>query len=176
MKLDEVKLTLENERAFYDAYLACKNKQGSSIGPQRRSLINNFAQEVCGHSLNMMQQLELEMYFNERYELCPYGLRSQAEIGTRETVKQIKEVINEVDALVKPKEVKNMKAIETKVFVYGTDAATLSDDDLFGRIAGIEAEIRNLEAIENKPEKLKAKIDSMKADIAGLVKLVDERK
>lgn len=70
----------------------------------------------------------------------------------------------------------NMAAnIEVKTFVKGTDAANLSDDQIFSVILSIEQEIEGLEKIQNKPETLKDKIKAMMIDVDALVKYVDNR-
>lgn len=65
--------------------------------------------------------------------------------------------------------------IEVKTFVKGTDAANMSDDQIFSVILSIEQEIVALEKIQNKPETLKNKIKAMFIDIDALVKYVDSR-
>lgn len=66
-------------------------------------------------------------------------------------------------------------AVETITFVYGTDVKNVSDDTIFGHIANLEGQIKSLEAIETKPKALIAKIAGLKADIAALVKISDDR-
>lgn len=68
-----------------------------------------------------------------------------------------------------------MKTIETKTFIAGQDASKMSDTQIFRQIASLEADIVKLEAIKAKPKKLLAVIDQANADIAALVKYVDER-
>jgi len=70
----------------------------------------------------------------------------------------------------------NNVAIETRTYVYGQLTSDVSDDEIFDAIADVEADIAKLEKISNQPEKLVAKIEGMKADIAALVKHVDGRK
>lgn len=66
-------------------------------------------------------------------------------------------------------------AVETITFVYGTDAKDVTEDNIFTHIANLEGQIKNLEAIETKPKALVAKIESLRADIAALVKISDDR-
>lgn len=65
--------------------------------------------------------------------------------------------------------------IETKVFIQGVDATQVTDSQIFSSIARIEQEIEALEKIQNKPETLKAKINSMWADVKALAEYVDTR-
>lgn len=65
--------------------------------------------------------------------------------------------------------------IESKLFVNGDDTAKMTDAHIIGIIAETEGHIRNLEAIENKGAKIKAKIEELKTGVAALNKLIDER-
>lgn len=65
--------------------------------------------------------------------------------------------------------------IETKTFIEGIDAANLSDEQIFKKIASLEISIKTWGAIENKPKKLDAMIEQTKADITALVSYVDGR-
>lgn len=77
----------------------------------------------------------------------------------------------------KPNEEPTMTAptIETKTFIQGEDAATLTDTQIFSKIAKLEAEIEKLDKIQNKPKKLVAVIEKLKEDINKLVEFVDAR-
>lgn len=69
----------------------------------------------------------------------------------------------------------SLKLVDYKVLIAGRDSANVSDDQIFGMIADLEAQIKALNAIEHKPKKLSAKIEALKADIASLVDIVDNR-
>lgn len=73
-----------------------------------------------------------------------------------------------------PKEPTAMN-IENQTLVNGQNIKNLTDDQLFDLIAKEEAAIKALRAIENKPQKLKDRINKMQADIEHLIKLIDER-
>lgn len=76
------------------------------------------------------------------------------------------------------KEPETMKSIEIikKTLINGTDITTMSDNDLFTKIAQAEAEVKALEEIEAKPKKLVARITEIKKSITDLVKLMDSTK
>lgn len=65
--------------------------------------------------------------------------------------------------------------IETVVLIHGQRADKMSDDQIFSMIANLEAKVTSYDDIKNKPKKLVAKIDAIKADIAKLVEYVDSR-
>jgi hypothetical protein len=66
-------------------------------------------------------------------------------------------------------------AIETVVFIDGTKASTLSDAQIFTKIADLETEYAKLDRIQHKPEKLRKVMTKISADVAELVAYVDSR-
>ena len=69
----------------------------------------------------------------------------------------------------------DVKAVESKVFIFGNESKDVSDETIFNLIAKREGEIKALEAIKNKPKKLVAQIEQYQKDIDALVKVCDER-
>ena len=67
------------------------------------------------------------------------------------------------------------KTIERVTLIQGENAALKSDDEIFKLISKLEQQKKTLEVIENKPKKLKAKIDAIQGDIDRLVEFVDSR-
>ena len=65
--------------------------------------------------------------------------------------------------------------IETKTFISGVDAASMTDEAIFKKIAEIESSIAKWKAIETKPKKLTALIAKMTAEVQALVDYVDAR-
>jgi len=113
--------------------------------------------------------------FNRDQEsTCTYYQESSA-VSVAESIEQY---LNPKDNPVKEQDMStanSVVAIETKTFVYGQEASTLTDDQIFGYIAKIEKEIDDLDKIKRKPKKLQAKIDQMKSDIDKLTEFVDNR-
>ncbi len=86
--------------------------------------------------------------------------------------------LEEILPLPEQKETTDMshqKIIETKTYVNGADAANMTDEQIFSAIANVEAEINHLNGVQNKPQKLEAKIAAMQEDIKALVAFVDGR-
>lgn len=237
MNLDEVKLTLENESEFYTKYRATKNietgsegpnSSGRSVGVLRRSLISMWVRHTCNMRATMLDTIDLEQYFNERWELCPYGLdhkpkkEEKAAMSTRsndficlvendqifldwlgrlesfteartyvENVFKkrglkpagdttIDKVVNHfINILPEPKTMTtnatNTTPVETITYIFGRPSKDVSDADIFSGIAQLEAEIKRLDAIQNKPKKLVAQIEKLQADIQNLVTIADAR-
>ena len=67
------------------------------------------------------------------------------------------------------------KAVEKKVFIFGTPAELVTDEKIYEHIQRLEREISGLNAVGNKPKKLKEKIAGLEADIKSLVDFVDNR-
>jgi len=67
------------------------------------------------------------------------------------------------------------KIIEEITLINGVNATSLSDDQIFDLIAKLETKAKVLNNIENKPQKLIAKICYINEDIAKLVAFVDAR-
>jgi len=65
--------------------------------------------------------------------------------------------------------------IEQRTLINGTNAADMSDKEIFKTIAKLESEVRVLEAVNTKPKKLVAAIAALQADIEAIVAYVDER-
>ena len=78
-----------------------------------------------------------------------------------------------------PKEITMNKTaiieITTKTLVNGIDVKDLDDSAIYDLIARQEAEIKRLEAIENKPKKLVAEIEKRRAGIKALVDYLDSK-
>ena len=65
--------------------------------------------------------------------------------------------------------------IQNQTLINGRNIKDMTDDQLFDLIAAEEAKIKALRAIENKPQKLKDRINKMQKDIETLIQLIDER-
>lgn len=65
--------------------------------------------------------------------------------------------------------------IEHRTYIRGQDSRALTDDQIFNIIGNLEYTMKELRGIKHKPQKLKAKIESIKAEIAELVAFVDAR-
>ena len=65
--------------------------------------------------------------------------------------------------------------IETKTFIFGADAANMTDAQIFTQIGKIEREIATLDQIQHKPKKLSARIEELRADVVKLAEYVDAR-
>lgn len=194
-------LALENDSDFCRTYKTIQNRQtgegakpGSSASVQRRACISSTMNRsgVYG-ATKMLDVIGMERYFNEKWNLCPYGLRThddmealseshdRQEVSIKQTSIGDKEIADLINAIPYSTETEMAQtangapAIETKIFIFGVDASTLSDDQIVASIFDIENEMNRLGAVKNKPKKLEAKLHDMAGDIEALVKYVDGR-
>lgn len=171
-KLEQAEKILSEAKDFKRVYLACVNRSGNSIGPARRTALRNCLYASAPNiSVNMEEQMHLEKFCNELFNLCPYGLEAitatdDAAAYAFTKLSKTKEPIMAINS---------NKAVENITYIYGVDAANVTDDQIFQHIANRELEIKSLEVIENKPKKLAAKIEALHAEIKILVDFVDAR-
>lgn len=71
--------------------------------------------------------------------------------------------------------VSNTPNIEVKTFIGGEDAARMSDEQIFNKIASLEDQITKASRIMTRPKKLDKLVESIQADINKLVEFVDAR-
>ena len=65
--------------------------------------------------------------------------------------------------------------IEVKTFINEIDAATLTDEQIFSKIAELEGVLKSYATIGNKPKKLVAAMLNVERNIQELVAYVDGR-
>ena len=86
--------------------------------------------------------------------------------------------IEKFDLPKQPKEpimAKQEPTIETKTFISGEDAANMTDEQIFNKIASLEGQIAKWTGVKTRPNKLQKHLDQLQADIAKLVEYVDAR-
>ena len=66
-------------------------------------------------------------------------------------------------------------AFETVHYVYGTDVATMSDEQLIEAIKQVEGEIAKLDVVETESKKIAAKKTELKDMLAKIVETLDGR-
>ena len=71
--------------------------------------------------------------------------------------------------------VKPTPAFETVHYVYGTDVATMSDEQLIEAIKQVEGEIAKLDVVKTASKKIDAKKAELKDMLAKIVETLDGR-
>lgn len=182
-QLEEVALVLENEGEFHRLYIT-KATYG-----QRRSCIGDWIYNrpsAFRFQILVEDRDQLRRYFDERWKLSQTEVNKYEHIPSIWASMQTKEpavacsFFHAPDQLappVQPKEPDMNTAIKitTKTFAGNTDIAEMTDSQIYGLISMQEAEIKGLEAIENKPKRLVAEIEARKAGIAALVAHLDSK-
>lgn len=107
-------------------------------------------------------------------DICEHCLKARTDIQSG-AIKSNKPEVTTFTEVLPMAAIINIPAVETKTFVYGQDASQVSDATIFNTIANLEKEIESLGKIENKLKALVKRIEDLKADIAALVKLSDDR-
>jgi hypothetical protein len=69
----------------------------------------------------------------------------------------------------------NEMKVESRLYFNEENCADLTDDELYQRIARIEKEISKYDDIKNKPKKLEARAEELKAEVQKLVDYIDSR-
>lgn len=127
----------------------------------------------------------LELLFDYYYEAI-FGVHDQSK---RDLLHQIKPLWHKSIYVGMPKQpqstkekeeikmssIDNKKAVQNVTYVFGKDTADMKDADYYTVIRGLEAEIKYLEGIENKPKKLIATIKEKQEAIKSIVDLMDSK-
>ena len=147
--------------------------------------IKRFGKELDYEADNLIGQLPDYVHTDYIQHVHPYHLyntiKTELKITNSVTEKQtatqpsIVELINPQESDQIMPTVDNKVAIQQVTFIYGNDAANVTDDNVFEMIRTLEAKIESSDKIKNKPKKLKTQIEKYKAEIDELVKFVDGR-
>jgi hypothetical protein len=153
MKLDDLKLTLENDRHFYCDWI--ENPDSAKFPMLRKHA------KRCSHYLYLSSSecRELKEYFAARYA---------DELNARSPPKK-------ESAIVQSQPEEPIMFFANKSFLNGQDISKLSNAEIYSAIAAKEAEISRLEQIQNKPKSLQNEIEQAKGDIRSLVEFLDSK-
>lgn len=117
--------------------------------------------------------------FKYQYVISTHAVQRELELSVKDHTTKAQQHFDKVDVALTEKEpIMNKTAIievTTKTLVNGTDVKELDDSAIYDLIAQQEAEIKRLEAIENKPKKLVAEIEKRRAGIKALVDYLDSK-
>jgi hypothetical protein len=67
------------------------------------------------------------------------------------------------------------KAFETKVIIFGRDAANMTEQELINAIKQVEGEIARLKEVKTKSKKIAANIADLESQLASIVEVLDAR-
>ena len=152
-KLDELKLTLENDSHFYHEWI---QNPDSAKFPMLRKHAKRLSHYLY---LSSAECRELKDYFVARYG---------EEINARSPAQKLSVIVQS-----QPEE--PIMFFTNKSFLNGQDISKLSNAEIYSAIAAKEAEIARLEQIQNKPKSLQNEIEQAKNDIKALVEYLDSK-
>lgn len=66
-------------------------------------------------------------------------------------------------------------AFETKTYVFGTDVATMSEEQLIDSIKKVEKEIDNLKQVKTSSKKIESKIATLESMLTSIVTVLDNK-
>lgn len=187
IELHDAALTLENEGAFFEAY-----KKTSPNAYERRELIKQWLQHRHIRLGNKYDREQLRMYFDDIWSLNKCSRNELGEVvlefwkdevkypATKHGAPLAAETVAkmfEATPVPSPTSTKedSMLTIQTKTYVNGNEIDKLTDGQLFEMIAGQEREMKEMEAIINKPKKLVAELVKRQAGIDALVAFLDAK-
>jgi len=134
-------------------------------GRDRRNVIIEHIEKIYGRDARnaslIDERKEMEIYFARRFDGAETEVTSEVQTATQ---------LNQEDIMNT-----TTPAIESKVFIFGQESKNVSDDQIFDRVAALEAQIEQLDKTQNKSKKLAAKIEALHADIKALNDFVDSR-
>lgn len=182
--LEKIRLTLENDREFYNNFInkmECKGISGRMPRNGFRGFVQQSVDRLCPTNLTILEREKLVFYFYERYHEEVFG----------EPYRPIKSLDQQAEEIVTPLEtatthfkqvstklkekIDMVKLIENKTFVKGEDAAKMSDEDIFTAIAEVEAEVKKLSEVKTQSKKLQDRIAKLQEQATALATYVDNR-
>ena len=170
-------LVLENDSIFYSKFMKC----------YKTGLVNaTTVREEIWAALSLLklaattpaEREEMRLYLEERYSLKPTSV-ANARSPTNlldETAKPLPPIPTPShNPTTTPITMSKAITVTTQVNVNGVNADNYTDAQLFDMIRQQETEIKNLQALTNKPQSLLREIDTRQAGIDALVSFMNER-
>ena len=162
---------LENDSIFYSKFMNCyKTKQVITCTVRGEIYAASLRLKLAAST--PAEREEMRLYLEERY-----GLKPSSVINARSAT-------NLLDKLAEPttptpttttNTMSKAITVTTQVNVNGVNANNYTDAQLFDMIRYQEAEIKNLQALINKPQSLLREINARQAGIDALVRFMNER-
>ena len=162
-------LVLENDGIFYSKFMNCYKTEQVNAYAAREEI------RLASLRLNLFaavpsEREEMRLYFEERYSLKPTSV-----INARSATNLLGELTEPTTPTTTPITMSKAITVTTQVNVNGVNADNYTDAQLFDMIRQQETEIKNLQALTNKPQSLLREIDTRQAGIDALVSFMNER-
>ena len=169
--MQENLLVLENDGIFYSKLMNCyKTEQVNASAAREEIRLASLRLKLTGAT--PAEREEMRFYFEERYSLKPTSV-----INARSATNLLDKLAEPPATIPTPTTNTMSKAITitTQVNVNGVNADNYTDAQLFDMIRQQETEIKNLQALTNKPQSLLREIDTRQTGIDALVSFMNER-
>ena len=176
-------LVLENDGIFYSEFMECYETD-RLIASIVRDVICTAIERLRLVAATPAEREEMRLYFEERYSLKPTSVANArsatnlldklAEPTTPVTPTTTTPSHNPTTTTT-PITMSKAITVTTQVNVNGVNADNYTDAQLFDMIRQQETEIKNLQALINKPQSLLREITTRQEGIDALVSFMDER-
>ena len=173
-------LVLENDGIFYSKFMNCyKTEQVNAFAAREEIRLASLRLKLTATAT--AEREEMRLYLEERYDLKP-----TSEVDARRSTNLLDESAKPSPPTPKtaktsptPTTTTNTMSkaitITTQVNVNGVNADNYTDAQLFDMIRQQETEIKNLQALTNKPQALLREIKTRQEGIEALVNFMNER-
>ena len=164
-------LVLENDSIFYSKFMKCY-ETGQVNASAAREAIQLASLRLKLTATAPAEREEMRLYLEERYSLKPTSVAN-----ARSPTNLLDKLAEPTTPAPTPATNTMSKAITvtTQVNVNGVHADNYTNAQLFDMIRQQETEIKNLQALTNKPQSLLREIDTRQAGIDALVSFMNER-
>ena len=162
-------LVLENDGIFYSKFMNCyKTEQVNAFAAREEIRLASLRLKLTATA--PAEREEMRFYFEERYNLKPCNVFSE-----RSATNLLDESAEPPTQSQPTNTMSKAITVTTQVNVNGVNADNYTDAQLFDMIRQQETEIKNLQALTNKPQCLLREIDTRQAGIDALVSFMNER-
>ena len=164
-------LVLENDGIFYSKFMNCyKTEQVNAFAAREEIRLASLRLKLTATA--PAEREEMRFYFEERYNLKPCNVFSE-----RSATNLLDESAKPLPPTPTPATNTMSKAITVtiQVNVNGVHADNYTDAQLFDMIRQQENEIKNLRALDNKPQTLLREITTRQVGIEALVSFMNAR-
>ena len=168
-------LVLENDGIFYSEFMKCYETE-QVIASMVRDVICTAIERLRLAATTPAEREEMRLYLEERYSLKPTRVANARSPTNRldESAKPLPPTTTPTTTTT-PITMTKAITVTTQVNVNGVNADNYTDAQLFDMIRQQETEIKNLQALTNKPQSLLREIDTRQAGIDALVSFMNER-
>ena len=162
-------LALENDSIFYSKFMECYETEQVFATTAREEIWAALIRLKLA-ATTPAEREGMRLYFEERYNLKPTSV-----INARSATNLLDELTEPTTPTPATNTMSKAITVTTQVNINGVNADNYTDAQLFVMIRQQETEIKDLQALTNKPQSLLREIDTRQAGIDALVSFMDER-